>query len=221
MERKRVNVLFATMAVLFCLAPITLAQRGMGDQIGVVRQGLKPEIVTLQGRVVRIVTGPCEHATGKSDIGTHFIMKIEEDQEQNIHLGPALLVRGVSTLLENGGAVSVRAFRTDKMPEGHYNAITVTLDKKTMRLRGQNLRPVWAGATSLGLDSSNMSSANRRSTYRRQLARGTGRLCRGSQPCPHICRCRSSRTRGRWERRGARCCQAQQRRYGLRRRIWR
>ena len=55
MERKRVNAFLVSVAVLFGLVPVTWAQRGMGDATGVVRQGLKPETITLQGRVMRII----------------------------------------------------------------------------------------------------------------------------------------------------------------------
>jgi len=145
MEWKRVNTLCLVVAVLFGLAPATLAQRGMGDASGVVRQGLTPEIVTLQGKVVQIITGPCKNTTGQAEIGTHFILKLKQGQKQNVHLGPAHLVQGVTDLLANGGTVSVKAFRTEKMPQANYNAVTVTVGNKTLRLRAQNLRPVWAG----------------------------------------------------------------------------
>jgi hypothetical protein len=145
MEWKRVNTLCLVVAVLLGLAPATLAQRGMGDATGVVRQGLKPEIVTLQGKVVRIITGPCKQTTGQADIGTHFILKLKQGPETNIHLGPAHLVQGVTDGLASGGTVSVTAFRTEKMPKANYNAVTVTVGNKTLRLRNPNLRPVWAG----------------------------------------------------------------------------
>lgn len=144
MGRKLFLCLLA-MKVLFCLAPVTWGQRGMGDTSGVVRQGLKLETVTLKGKVVHVDTGPCAKGTGRSVVGTHFILRSEQDLEQNIHLGPAQWAQQVTDQLTEGKIVTVCAFRTQKMPPGHYNAVSVTIDDKTMHLRHQNLRPVWAG----------------------------------------------------------------------------
>ncbi len=98
MERKQLLGVFLAMAVLYGLSPVAWAQRGMGDDSGVVRQGLRPATVTLQGTVVRVIIGPCEKGTGRSDIGTHFVLKTEQGQEQNIHLGPVLVGLLVITL---------------------------------------------------------------------------------------------------------------------------
>ena len=57
----------------------------------------------------------CEQGTGRFDIGTHFILKTEQDQERNTHLGPAHLVKGVADLLSEGDTVTAYAFRTEKM----------------------------------------------------------------------------------------------------------
>ena len=79
MRRKRTVAISWALVLLWGLVPVSLAQRGMGDASGVVRQGLK----------------------------------------------------------------------TEKMPQGHYNAITVTLDNRTIRLRDPNLRSAWAGQAPL------------------------------------------------------------------------
>lgn len=196
MERIKSTELFVVMAAAFSLAPVTLAQRGMGDATGVVRQGLTPRTVMLEGKVARIITGPCENSTGPSDMGAHFILTIEEGQAQNIHLGPARQVQGVTDLLTNGGTVSVCAFRTDNMPPCHYNAVTVTLGRKTVRLRRQDLRPLWAGDTSLWTP--NRSPRDRIGTRdgRTGGPRWMGRLRRGRQTSPQGCRFQSSRRRG-------------------------
>ena len=219
MERKRVNALFMIMAFFLGIAPVTLAQRGMGDAIGVVRQGIKPEIVTLQGKVVRTITGPCEKTTGPSDMGTHFILKVEQGQEQNIHLGPAHLVQGVTDLLAHGSTVSVCGFRTDKMPQGHYNAVTVMLGNKTIRLRGENLRPVWAGRTGSVPDGADIGQVNSRHNRRGWSARWPGGSYQRLQPSPHGCRFRSPKRSDRGQGRG-RCCQGRQSRRRMQRSIW-
>ncbi|MCF7973434.1 MAG: hypothetical protein K9N55_06435 [Phycisphaerae bacterium] len=181
MKRIKGTVFSVVMVVLLSLASVTLAQRGMGDAVGVVRQGLSPEIVALQGEVVRIITGPCEKSTGPSELGTHFIVKIEQGQERNIHLGPAHLVQNVTDLLSGGGTVSVSAFRTEKMLEGHYNAVTVRLGNQMIRLRGQNLRPVWAGNTLSVSKASVMAQGNVRQRRNGHLQRGRGRACQNLQ----------------------------------------
>lgn len=150
MERNKLLTILLSIAVLLGLGPPSFAQRGMGDANGVVRQGLKLDTVILQGDVVRVITGPCEKSTGRSEIGTHFILKTEQGEERNIHLGPAQLVQGVADMLSTGSNVTARVFRTEKMPKGSYNAVTITVDNKTMRLREPNLRPVWAGRTRSG-----------------------------------------------------------------------
>jgi len=150
MERNKLLTILLSIAVLLGLGPPVFAQRGMGDTDGVVRQGLKLDTVTMQGDVVRVITGPCEKSTGWSEIGTHFILKTEQGEERNIHLGPAQLVQGVADMLSTGSNVTARVFRTEKMPKGNYNAVAITVDNKTMRLREPNLRPVWAGQTRSG-----------------------------------------------------------------------
>jgi len=217
MKRKKDRFLSVVMAVLLSLAPVTLAQRGMGDAVGMVRQGIKPEIVALQGKAVRIITGPCEKSTGPSELGTHFILKIEQGQERNIHLGPAHLVQNVTDLLSGGGTVSVSAFRTDKMPEGHYNAVTVMLGNQMIRLRGQYLRPVWAGNMRLVPELPVVAQGKGRQDCSGRLQRGMGRSCQNFQRCHHWGRFWASQKtcRGR-----GRCGQVGQPRRGMQRRLW-
>jgi hypothetical protein len=147
MERKKTVVIVVALVLLWGLAPICLAQRGVGDASGVVRQGLQPDTVSIQGKVMEVITGPCEMRTGRYEIGSHVVIKTEDGKEKNIHLGPAQWVQGVTDQLSQGKTVVVCAFRTEKMSEGHYNAVTVTVGEKILRLRNQNLRPVWAGQT--------------------------------------------------------------------------
>jgi hypothetical protein len=221
MEQKKAVVIVVTVVLLWGLAPVAWAQRGMGDTSGVVRQGLRLETVVLQGQVLRVITGPCEKATGRSDIGTHFILKTEQGREQNIHLGPAHLVRGVTDLLSDGATVSVRVFRTEKMPQGHYNAVTVRLGDKMMRLRDQYLRPVWAGrapSMSYRSDVNYLNTDRQCSVY---LPRQLGPY---QSPQPRLRRGYSSgrmgQGRGRGQGRGW-CCQGGQSRFGRQRRAWR
>lgn len=145
MKRNEILTILLSITVLLCLVSPSFAQRGMGENFGVAQQGLKTDTVTIQGEVVRVITGPCEKTTGWSEIGSHFMLKTEQGDEWNIHLGPAQMVQEVTDMLSTGANVTLQVFRTEKMPEKNYVAITVTVDNKTMRLREENLRPVWAG----------------------------------------------------------------------------
>ena len=87
MYKLRVSML--TLAVLGLAASAALAQRGAGDPAGVARSGNTPEIVTLSGKVLEVQTEPCTNTTGRSPLGTHFLMKTAEGKTLNIHLGPA------------------------------------------------------------------------------------------------------------------------------------
>lgn len=120
-------------------------QRGMGDPSGVARQSIKPEIVSLSGRLVEIKTGPCEKTTGRSPIGTHLLLETDKGDKLNIHLGPDAAVAKTVAKLSIGQKMTAKAFRTDKMPEKHYTAQSLTFGKTTVELRDAGLRPVWAG----------------------------------------------------------------------------
>ena len=150
MERNELLTILLVIAVLSGPGSLTFAQRGMGDATGVVQQGLDLDTVTLQGDVVRVISGPCEKSTGRSESGTHFILRTEQGEERNIHLGPTQLVQGATEILSIGTNVTAQVFRTEKMPKGNYNAVTITVDNKMIRLRERNLRPVWAGQTRSG-----------------------------------------------------------------------
>ena len=231
MERNKLLTIILSIAVLSALGPPGFAQRGMGDADGVVRQGLKLDAVILRGDVVRIITGPCEKSTGRSESGTHFIMKTEQGEERNIHLGPTQQVQEVTDMLSTGINVTATVFRTEKMPKGNYNAITITVDNKMMRLREQNLRPVWAGKTRSGRHQSGIDWLKRRdgrgARLQGQLSESDLRL----QPQPYYRRGYSSgqgrgqgRGRGQGQSRGrGRRCQSSQPRFGfgMQRRNWR
>jgi hypothetical protein len=121
------------------------AQRGMGQTVGVAKQAVKPEIVTLSGTLTEIKTGPCEQTTGHSPIGTHLLLKTHKGDVLNIHLGPQAAVADAVAKLSTGKELSILAFRTDKMPEKHYTAQSLTLGETTVTFRDAGLRPVWAG----------------------------------------------------------------------------
>jgi len=90
-----------------------LAQKGMGELSGVARQAVKPEVVSLTGKVTAVESGPCELTTGRASIGTHVMLETEDGESLNVHLGPQVAVAELAKRLKRGTALSVRAFRTD------------------------------------------------------------------------------------------------------------
>ena len=116
----------------------------MGEPAGVARQAVKPEVVSLSGKVLTVKTEPCKMTTGRAYIGTHFLLETPEGEELNIHLGPAAAVDYVTDQLPVGENVTVDAFCTAKMPENHYVAQSLTFNNTSIRLRDVSLRPFWA-----------------------------------------------------------------------------
>ena len=145
-------VLFAVAASLLSVVnvPVVYAQKGAGDQTGVARQPVQPQVVAFSGSLVEIRIGLCEKTTGKSPVGTHLFLETPDDKSLNIHLGPAAAVADIVTMLSTRANqdLTVRAFRTEKMPENQYVAQSLTFDARTIELRDMTLRPVWAGSAS-------------------------------------------------------------------------
>lgn len=126
------------------LVPSAFAQRGVGDSIGVVRQGVRPAVVSLSGTVVEIKQGPCELTTGRALVGAHVLLRAGQAEPLNIHLGPATEVDDLVAKLSAGAQVTVNAFRTDALPEGAYIAQSVVIGSETYTLRDENLKPAWS-----------------------------------------------------------------------------
>jgi hypothetical protein len=133
------------LALVALMAAPALAQRGTGDATGVARSGIQPPVVTISGTLDRIETGPCAATTGRAVAGTHVVVTTADGETRNIHLGPAADVADTVAVLPIGKAVTVEAFRTDKLKDGQYIAKSLTFDGKSVTLRDANLRPVWAG----------------------------------------------------------------------------
>ena len=91
------------------------AQKGVGDATGIASRAVKPEIVTLSGKMVEVRTGLCESSTGRSPVGTHIILETSQGKKLNVHLGPASAVADKVAKLNVGDELVVKAFRTDKM----------------------------------------------------------------------------------------------------------
>jgi len=145
--KSRVVAVAATVVAVVVCPSFVFAQKGMGDPIGVARQSVKPEVTSLSGELTAVETHPCEKTTGHALAGTHILLKNSNGETLNVHLGPAEadVVKGIVKQLVVGKDISAAAFRTDKMPKLNFVAVSLTFDDKTVVLRDEGLRPVWAG----------------------------------------------------------------------------
>jgi hypothetical protein len=67
------------------------SQKGIGENDGVRRQQLNPELLKLEGIIEKTESGSRKFATGKSIKGTHLVVHIK-GALVNIHLGPTSAV---------------------------------------------------------------------------------------------------------------------------------
>ncbi|MGW9686375.1 hypothetical protein [Flagellimonas sp. 2504JD1-5] len=118
------------------------SQKGMGELEGVSRNGSKYELVTLKGTVTEIKKESCKYTTGKSLSGTHLIMN-SNDTILNIHLGPTNKVHNF-VIDSKGDQIQIVAFRTKKLPKGHFIAKELDYNNSHLELRDKNLKPFWA-----------------------------------------------------------------------------
>lgn len=123
---------------------VSWGQKGMGESVGLARQGAQPEMETLQGELERIETGPCRQTTGKAYIGTHLFLRTESDELINLHIGSAEAVAEMIDFFEVGQEFEVDAFRTDLHPSGHYVAKVLRSDGHEWVIRDDDLSPFWA-----------------------------------------------------------------------------
>jgi hypothetical protein len=137
-------IVTATAAWLGLFPPTAHAQKGAGEPIGIARRAVKPDVVSLTGKLVEIRTGACEATTGGSPYGTHLVMDVPGKGQLNVHLGPARLVADTVAKLAVGQDVTVRAFRTDALKPNQYIAQTLSFGSTRVELRDTSLRPVWA-----------------------------------------------------------------------------
>jgi len=140
----RPMIFTAALLAVTILVATAMAQRGVGQKQGVARQPVKPAVQTIVGTLKEIKTGPCEHTTGRSPIGTHLILQAEK-ATYNLHLGPASEVKDVVATVRVGDKVEATAFRTERLPEDQYIAVAVKSGDKEIVLRDNSLRPRWAG----------------------------------------------------------------------------
>ena len=178
-------IVIAALAALLCSTAV-YAQKGMGDYTGIAREPIKPPITRLSGIVLEIRTHPCENTTGKADIGTHLILKSSQNQEFNIHIGPAKAVADIVRQLSVGKKIEVFGFHTEKMPSDHYVAKQLVFGGRSIDLRDASLRPFWATGSlhTQGRGKNRLAigpQSRERAGYGSQRRAGwRGRSCRGN-----------------------------------------
>jgi hypothetical protein len=172
--KKLVGIVALT--VLVTVGPTTWGQRGMGDNEGVVRQAMRTQRMDIEGAVKEISIETCGKTTGPFGIGMHLLLTTSEDKQYNVHLGPAVVVGDLVGPLEAGQSVTVKAFRTERMPDADFVALVLRFDGKTVRLRDENLRPTWAGGQDWFFG--RYKARPELPRWRQAYGRGYGRGCR-------------------------------------------
>lgn len=132
--------------ILFFTTIPVLAQRGVGEDVGLSRQRVAPEFVTVAGKIDEVRIAPCEATTGRSIVGVHVILADAERGLLNIHLGPASDLAYLVDVLDEGKPIEALVFRTDNLADDAFIAREVTVGDTTYTLRDETLRPVWAGS---------------------------------------------------------------------------
>lgn len=148
MKHTIISIITIFLSLLF--SGFAAAQKGMGDDTGIVRQGLTPPVTMISGELLEIKTGPCERTTGKAEIGTHLIIQGKGGQKLNVHLGPEYAVDHVVEQLSVKQTLSLEVFHTQRMPANAYIAKSLSIDDKVIHIRDDNLRPSWAGSRGTG-----------------------------------------------------------------------
>jgi hypothetical protein len=141
MGSSRIGTLVVVLALSFAVS--AAAQRGVGQWVGVAQRAEKPAIETISGTLKEVKIGRCERTTGRSLLGVHMIVAVEE-KSIDLHLGPAAALEDVVVQLSADQPITFEAFRTDVMPEDAYVAKSLTVSETTFDLRDDNLRPYWA-----------------------------------------------------------------------------
>jgi hypothetical protein len=84
------------------------------------------------------------------------------------------VVASVADNLIKEMAIKVEAFRTTKMKDNHFVAMSLTYDDRTVRFRDETLRPTWAGGGGGAWLASDSFSVGARSRPRGGWGRGRG-----------------------------------------------
>lgn len=174
---RKLAILLVTVLTCSIVAEAAHAQRGVGQSSGVASRSSLPEVVRITGRLLEIKTEPCQATTGRASVGTHILLETTEGETLNVHLGPAVEVADIIKVADQlvvGRKVTAECFRTEEMKKNHYVAKSLKMGRKSIELRDDNLRPVWAGR-SYGPSSRSGFQTGRDEIRRPGYGRGSGR----------------------------------------------
>lgn len=118
-------------------------QKGTGESKGVAKQADIPELITFEGTVYDIKSGPCTYTVGKAVSGTHLKIRTDYKVFIDVHLGPTSKVNKF-VANSKGKNIKVIVFRTERLPKDHYIAKEIELDGNKLVLRDGYLKPFWA-----------------------------------------------------------------------------
>lgn len=128
----------------FCIVSLVgYSQKGTGENSGISRQQINPELLKMEGTIEEIESAPCKYTTGKSVSGTHLTLKTQK-KLVNIHLGPTSEVSNLVSV-DEGDFIKMIVFKTDKLPKDQFIATKLFINGESIVLRGENFKPVWAG----------------------------------------------------------------------------
>ena len=140
---KTLLTLSTLLVVTTLTASVAQGQKGRGEEIGLSRQGAKPEMQNIAGTLERIETGPCERTTGRAYYGTHLFIRAEDETLYNLHLGSAEAMQPHVAKLVVGEPIEATAFRTDLLEENHYIAKSLQAGDVAVAVRSEDLSPFW------------------------------------------------------------------------------
>jgi len=136
-----------TVVVLLALTSMGYAQKGMGNNTGIARANSVVEIEKISGELQEIITEPCTQTTGRYSNGTHLLVKNNENETLNVHLGPTKVVSGMTDQLNAGEEIHLEMYTTEDLPENHYIVKEFKSGEVSHEIRNSNLKPFWAGSS--------------------------------------------------------------------------
>jgi hypothetical protein len=141
MRISMIGTLVVMLALAFAVS--AAAQRGVGQWVGVAQRAEKPAIETISGILKEVKIGSWGRTIGRSLLGVHIIVAVDE-KSINLHLGPAAALEDAVVQLSADQPITFEAFRTDVMPDDVYVAKSLKVSGTIFDLRDDNLRPYWA-----------------------------------------------------------------------------
>ncbi|MGM0497839.1 MAG: hypothetical protein ACQESJ_07975 [Bacteroidota bacterium] len=131
--------------VLLAVTSMGYAQKGVGNNSGIARSNSVNEIEQISGELQKIITEPCTQTTGRYSNGTHLLVKDDEDETLNVHLGPTYVMSEITDQLKTGEEIQMKVVGTEDLPDHNYIAKEIQSGEEAHEIRDSNLKPFWAG----------------------------------------------------------------------------